>query len=104
MGIASASLTLIVSLTTGIIKKLLSKTRIKKKQHYKILVLAKREPSRNKTLVCQALIDMEINHEEFITILNEKDKYEKMKEDIRMMKVSNELNIEEGKKIKTTEL
>ena len=47
---------------------------------------------------------MEINHEEFITILNEKDKYEKMKEDIRLMKVSNELNIEEGKKIKTTEL
>ena len=104
MGIASASLTLIVSLTTGIIKKLLGKTRIKKKQHYKKLVLAKSEPSRNKTLVCQVLIDMEINHEEFITILNEKDKYEKMKEDIRMMKVSNELNIEEGKKIKTTEL
>ena len=26
---------------------------------------------------------MEINHEEFITILNEKDKYEKMKENER---------------------
>ena len=32
-----------------------------------------------KLLVPQALIDMEINHEEFITILKEKDKYEKMK-------------------------
>ena len=26
---------------------------------------------------------MEINHEEFITILKEKDKYEKMKENVR---------------------
>ena len=30
----------------------------------------------------QALIDMEISHEEFITILNEKDKYEKMKNNL----------------------
>ena len=104
MGIASANLTLIVSLTTGIIKKLLSKTRIKKKQHYKILVLAKSEPSRNKTLVCQALIDMEINHEEFITILNEKDKYEKMKEDIITIKSRDYFKKEGGKKIKTAEL
>ena len=35
------------------------------------------------TLVSQALIDMEISHEEFITILKEKDKYEKMKENVR---------------------
>ena len=32
------------------------------------------------TLVSQALIDMEISHEEFITVLKEKDKYEKMKD------------------------
>ena len=29
------------------------------------------------------MIDMEISHEEFITILKEKDKYEKMKENVR---------------------
>ena len=40
VGIASASLTLIFSLTTGIIKKLLNITRNKKKQHEKILILA----------------------------------------------------------------
>ena len=34
------------------------------------------------TLVSQALIDIEISHEEFITILKEKDKYEKMKENV----------------------
>ena len=62
------------------------------KKHDKILVLAK---SKLNILVCQASIDMEISHEEFITISNEKDKYEKMKEDIRTMKSS-----AEGKKIK----
>ena len=41
---------------------------------------------------------MEISHEEFITMLNEKDKYEKMKKDIRTMKSSDELNEEKGKK------
>ena len=41
VGIASASFTLIFSLTTGIIKKLLSITRNKKKKHDKILMLAK---------------------------------------------------------------
>ena len=34
-------------------------------------------------LVSQALIDLKISHEEFITILKEKDKYEKMKKNIR---------------------
>ena len=35
------------------------------------------------TLVSQSLIDTEISHEEFITNLEEKDKYEKMKEKLR---------------------
>ena len=35
------------------------------------------------TLISQALIDMEINLEEFVTILKEKDKYEKIKENLR---------------------
>ena len=34
------------------------------------------------TLISQALIDMEISHEEFIAILKEKDKYEKMKDNL----------------------
>ena len=41
IGIAGASFTLIFSLTTGIIKKLLSITRNKKKKHDKILRVAK---------------------------------------------------------------
>ena len=81
--IASASFTLIFYLTTEIIKKLLSITRNKKKKHDKILMLAKSKLNSIETLVSQALIDMEISHEEFITILKEKDKYEKMKDNLR---------------------
>ena len=82
VGIAGASFTLIFSLTTGIIKKLLSRTRNKNKKHDTILMLAKSKLSGIKT-VSQALIDMEISHEEFVAIFKEKDKYKKMKENMR---------------------
>ena len=83
VGIASASFTLIFSLTTGIVKKLLSTTRNKKKKHDKIFMLAKSKLNSIKTLISQALIDMEISHEEFVSIFKQKDKYEKMKENLR---------------------
>ena len=35
------------------------------------------------TLVSQALIDMEISHEDFIMILKKKDKFENLKENLR---------------------
>ena len=90
VGIASASFTLIVSLTTLIIKKLLRITRNKKKKHDKILMLAKLKLNSIETLVSQALIDMEISHEEFVTILNEREKYEKMKENVRNVSAKQE--------------
>ena len=46
-------------------------------------MFAKSKPSSIETLISQALIDMEINHQEFITILKEKDKYEKIKDNLR---------------------
>ena len=46
-------------------------------------MLAKNKLNIIETLVLQALIDMEISHEEFVTILKEKDKYEKMKDNLR---------------------
>ena len=71
------------SLRTRITKKLLSTTKNKKKNHDKILMLSKSKLDSIETLISQALIDMEISHGEFITILKEKDKYEKMKEKLR---------------------
>ena len=79
IGIASASFTLIFPLTTGIVKKLLSITRIKKKKHDKIFMLAKNKLNSIQNLVSQALTDMEISHEEFVVIFKGKYKYEKMK-------------------------
>ena len=38
------------------------------------------------SLVSEALNDMEISHEEFITVLNEKNKYDKMKEKLKKRK------------------
>ena len=46
-------------------------------------MFAKSKLNSIETLVSQALIDMEISHEEYIAILKEKGKYEKMKENLR---------------------
>ena len=46
-------------------------------------MLARSKLNSIETLISQALIDMDISQEEFITILKEKDKYEKMKDNLR---------------------
>ena len=83
VGIEIASFTLIFSLTTGITKNYWVQQEKEKKKHDKVLMLAKSKLNSIETLVSQALIDMEISHKEYIVILKEKDKYEKMKENLR---------------------
>ena len=61
------------------------------KNHDKIFMLAKSKLNRIETLISQPLIDMEISHEEFVAILKEKDKYEKMKENLRSEKEKQEI-------------
>ena len=46
-------------------------------------MLAKSKFNSIETLVSQALIDLKISHEEFITILKEKDEYKKIKENVK---------------------
>ena len=55
-------------------------------------MLAKSKLNSIETLISQPLLDLEISHEEFKTIVKENEKYEKMKESIRMIKSSDELN------------
>ena len=43
------------------------------------------------TLISQSLIDLGISHEEFKTIVNEKETYKRMKENIRIIKSSGEV-------------
>ena len=46
-------------------------------------MLAKSKLNRIETLISPAFIDMDISHEEFITILKKKDTYEMMKDNLR---------------------
>ena len=55
-------------------------------------MLAKSKLNSIETLMSQALIDLDINHEEFKTIVNEKEKYEQMRESIRNAKSRDELS------------
>ena len=57
-------------------------------------MLAKTKLNSIETVVSQALINMEISDEEFITILKEKDKYEKMKENLKNVSKKLEENTE----------
>ena len=68
VGTPSAGFTVVFYLATGMIKRLLTITRNKRKNHDKNLILAKSKLNSIETLVSQELIDMEIRHEEFITI------------------------------------
>ena len=53
-------------------------------------MLAKSKLNSIETLMSQALIDL--SHEEFKTIVNEKEKYEQIKENIRNTKSKDELS------------
>ena len=53
------------------------------KKHDKILMLAKSKLGSIQTLVSQVLTDIEMSHEEFNTIIREKEKYESLKENVR---------------------
>ena len=46
-------------------------------------MLAKSKLNSIDTLISQALIELDRSHEEFITILKEKDRYEMMKDNFR---------------------
>ena len=75
-----------------------------KRKNNKIVKLARSKLNSIGSKISKALIDNEISHEDFVTILNEEKKYRDLKESIRMMdsqrsdaeKIS---LIKEGKKI-----
>ena len=103
MGISSASHRLTFSLSTGIVKKLLKTTRNKKKNHIKVIVLARSKLNSIESKVSEVLINNEISHENVMVIINEEKKYRELKEGIRMMNNqrsdSEKISlIEEGKK------
>ena len=76
VGIISASFSLAFSISTGIIKKLLKTTRNKKKKHNKIIMLARSKLNSIESKISEALINNEISHEDFMTIINEEKNIE----------------------------
>ena len=84
-GIAGSSLTLIFTIGTGINKSLLKVTKKRKKEHNKIIALAKNKLSTIDTLLSSALNDSETSHEEFSNIITEANIYENIKENIKKL-------------------
>ena len=87
VGMVSASFSLAFSISTGIIKKLL-KAINKKKKRNKIVMLYRSKLKSIESKISEAVIDSDISHEDFMTIINEeKKKYWELKENIRMMNI-----------------
>ena len=86
LGIAITSFSLLFSLTTGIIKKLLEISKNKNKKQNKIVMLAKSKLNSFENLISEALIDLEISHEEHKSIINDEENFRRLKEYIRMIK------------------
>ena len=86
VGIAAPSLTLIFSVTTCVVKKLLNITRKKKKKHNKIIALARSKLNIIETLISRALTDFDISHEEFSKTICEKNNYEQIRDNIKSVK------------------
>ena len=85
-GIPSASLSLTVSLSTGLVKKLLKTARNNKKKHNKTVMLAASKSYSTESKISEVLINNQISHEDFMTIINEEKNYRELTESIRMMK------------------
>ena len=103
VGIASASFSFAFLITTWIIKNLLKTTQNKKRKHNKIVMLAISKLNSIENKMSGELVNNEISHEDFTTIINEEKNYCELKECIRIMKIQrndtdkNNL-IEEGKR------
>ena len=80
VGIASVSFSFKFSISTGIVKKLLTTTRNKKKKHDKILILARSKLNSIESKISETLKNNEVSHEDFMAIINEERKYLELNE------------------------
>ena len=97
------------SITSGFVKMFLKTIRNNKKKHNKIVMLTRIKLNIIENKISKALMDNEISHEDFETIINEEKKYRELKESIRMMNshrsdAEKVTLIEEGKNIGINEV
>ena len=76
VGMMSASCSLAFSITTGFVKKFMKTIRNKKKKHNKIVMLARSKLNSVESKISEALINNEISHKDFMTIINEEKNIE----------------------------
>ena len=65
---------------------MLKTRRNKNKKHNKIVILTRSKLNNIENKISEALINKEISHGDFTTIINERRNYRELKESIRMMK------------------
>ena len=61
------------------------KTRNKKKKYNKVVVLARSKQNSVASKMSEALINNEISHEDFMTVISEERNYRELKESITIM-------------------
>lgn len=84
MGIRSPSLSLVFSISNVLSKQLLEQWE--KRKNNKIVSLARGELNSIENIISKALTDAGISSEKFTPIINEEEKYFKLKESIRTIK------------------
>ena len=85
-GITHPAVGLKICTITAAIKKYKSIINKKRKKHDKKVLLAKSKLSSIQVLVCKALIDPNISHDEFVLKNNVLKEYDHMKEEIKSLK------------------
>ena len=75
-------------------KKIIKATKNKKKKHNKIVMLARSKLNSIESKISEALINNQITHEDFITIISEERNYRDSKGSIRIMKGQEDKNID----------
>ena len=68
-------------------KKLLKTTRNKKKKHNEIVILTWSKLNSIENKISEKLINNEISHADFMTIINEEINYREVKESLKVMKI-----------------
>ena len=108
-GIIVANSVFSFPITSGFVNRLLKTIGNKKKKHNKIVMVARSKLNSIESKISKALMDNEIRHEEFETIINEGKKYRELKASIKMVNSqrsdAEKVNlIKEGKKIGINEV
>ena len=81
-------------MSRGLAKKLLKTTKNEKKKHNEIVMLARSKINNKEGKISEALMNNQISHEDFMTIINEERNYRELKESIRMIKGQEDTKID----------